>query len=492
MTLLIVPILLPILGGLATGLIHFSSRRARSIFVECIALANSAALFYLVFRGQGLSLSALRLTENLTITLRVDGLTRVFGALIAFLWPLATLYAFEYMEAEGRENTFFAYYLMSYGITAGVALSGNLFTLYAFYELLTLVTLPLVLHKLDTTSIHASRTYLYYSISGAALAFIGMIFVLTYGTNPTTEFVYGGMLDMARVADKKDLLLAVFMMSFVGFGVKAALFPVHAWLPTVSVAPTPVTALLHAVAVVKAGAFAIIRIIYYTFGTDFLYGTWAQYAAMGLAMFTIVFGSAMAVKEQHFKRRLAYSTVSNLSYIIFGATLMSPAGLTGSLTHMLFHGVMKITLFFCAGAVLVKTEREYVQDLRGFSKVMPFTMGVFTVAAAALVGVPPLMGFVSKWMLASAAVSDGRGIAALGAGALIISAILTAIYLFTIVVPAYFMPLGESSAKLAGENRDPGWRMKLPLVILTAAIVVGGLCASPLIRFLGNVAAGLY
>ena len=482
MTLLIVPILLPILGGLATGLIHFSSRRARSIFVECIALANSAALFYLVFRGQGLSLSALRLTENLTITLRVDGLTRVFGALIAFLWPLATLYAFEYMEAEGRENTFFAYYLMSYGITAGVALSGNLFTLYAFYELLTLVT----------TSIHASRTYLYYSISGAALAFIGMIFVLTYGTNPTTEFVYGGMLDMARVADKKDLLLAVFMMSFVGFGVKAALFPVHAWLPTVSVAPTPVTALLHAVAVVKAGAFAIIRIIYYTFGTDFLYGTWAQYAAMGLAMFTIVFGSAMAVKEQHFKRRLAYSTVSNLSYIIFGATLMSPAGLTGSLTHMLFHGVMKITLFFCAGAVLVKTEREYVQDLRSFSKVMPFTMGVFTVAAAALVGVPPLMGFVSKWMLASAAVSDGRGIAALGAGALIISAILTAIYLFTIVVPAYFMPLGESSAKLAGENRDPGWRMKLPLVILTAAIVVGGLCASPLIRFLGNVAAGLY
>ena len=151
MTLLLVPILLPILGGLATGLIRFSSRRTRSIFVEIVALANSALLFYLVFRGQGLSLSALRLTENLTITLRVDGLTRVFGALIAFLWPLATLYAFEYMEAEGRENTFFAYYLMSYGVTAGIALSGNLFTLYAFYELLTLVTLPLVLHKLDTT-----------------------------------------------------------------------------------------------------------------------------------------------------------------------------------------------------------------------------------------------------------------------------------------------------------------------------------------------------
>ena len=158
MTLLLVPILLPILGGLATGLIRFSSRRTRSIFVECIALANSALLFYLVFRGQGLSLSALRLTENLTITLRVDGLTRVFGALIAFLWPLATLYAFEYMEAEGRENTFFAYYLMSYGVTAGIALSGNLFTLYAFYELLTLVTLPLPSGKSPRSTIWRSRS----------------------------------------------------------------------------------------------------------------------------------------------------------------------------------------------------------------------------------------------------------------------------------------------------------------------------------------------
>lgn len=492
MMLLLVPILLPILGGLATGVVRFKSRRMRSLFVEAVTLVNSLLLFYLVFCGQGLSLKALPLTENLTITLRVDGLTRVFSALIAFLWPLATLYAFEYMETEGRENTFFAYYLMSYGVTAGIAMSGNLFTLYAFYELLTLVTLPLVLHKLDTTSIHASRTYLYFSISGAALAFIGMIFVLTYGSNPTTEFVYGGMLDAMRIADKKDLLLAVFLMSFVGFGVKAAIVPVHVWLPTVSVAPTPVTALLHAVAVVKAGAFAIIRIIYYTFGTEFLSGTWAQYAAMALAIITIVFGSAMAVKEQHFKRRLAYSTISNLSYIVLGAALMSPAGLTGSLIHMLFHGIMKITLFFCAGAVLVKTEREYIQDLRGFSKVMPFTMGVFSVAAAALVGVPPLMGFISKWVLASAAVSGGSMMGIAGAAALIVSAILTAVYLFTIVVPAYFLPLNESSAELAGVNRDPGWRMKLPLAILTAAIVIGGLCSSSLIRFLADVASGLY
>ena len=490
--LLLLPVLIPVVGGLTVGLGAFRGRLIRSIFIEAVTLATSALLAWLIVNGQGMTLHALRLTENLTIVFHIDGLTRVFSGLIAFLWPLATLYAFEYMEHESRESTFFAYYLMSYGVTVGIALSGNLFTLYAFYELLTLITLPLVLHKMDATSNRAGRMYLYYSISGAALAFIGMIFVLTYATNPSTAFIYGGVINSARVAGNKDLLLAVFLMSFVGFGVKAAIFPLHHWLPTVSVAPTPVTALLHAVAVVKAGAFAIIRLIYYSFGAHFLRGTWAQYAAMALAMFTIVYGSAMAVKEQHFKRRLAYSTVSNLSYVVFGATLMTPAGLAGSLTHMLFHGVMKITLFFCAGAVLVQTEREYVQDLRGFGRVMPFTFGVFTVAAMALVGVPPLAGFISKWNLATAAASSGQGLAYVGVGALIVSAILTAVYLFTVVVTAQFMPLNASSAALAGRKLDPGWRMKLPLAVLTVAIVALGVWSVPLVQFLLRVASGLY
>ena len=491
--ILLFPIIIPLVSGLIVGLVPaFKVRKTRSIFLGTATLVNSALLLWLVARGQGLTLSALRLTENLTIVFRIDGLARVFAGLIACLWPLATLYAFEYMEHEERESLFFAFYSISYGITAGIALSGNLFTLYVFYELLTLVTLPLVIHKMDRASIHAGRIYLYYSISGAALAFIGMIFVLTYGTNPTTEFVFGGILDPLRVSGNENLLLAVFLMTFIGFGAKAAVFPMHHWLPTVSVAPTPVTALLHAVAVVKAGAFAIIRVIYYSFGTDFLRGTWAQAVAMGLAMFTIVYGSAMAVKEPHFKRRLAYSTVSNLSYIVFGATLMTQAGLTGALTHMLFHGVMKITLFFCAGAVMVQTGREYVQDLRGFGKIMPFTFGVFTIAAMALAGVPPLMGFASKWNLATAAASAGQFEANLGVAALIISAILTAVYLFTIVVSALFMPLNESAADLAGGRFDPGWRMKLPLVILTAAIVILGVSSVPLVRFLSGVAGGLY
>ena len=486
--LLIWPILIPALAGALTGILRFKSRLVRSVFCEAATLATSAVLLYLVIAGQGRTLRVLALTENLTVTLRVDGPTRVFAGLVAVLWPLASLYAFEYMAHESRENTFFAYYLMSYGVTSGIALSGNLFTLYAFYELLTLSTIPLVLHKMDSPSIHACRAYMYYSIGGAALAFIGMIFVITYGVDLSTDFVYGGALS-PDAATHADLLRAVFLLTFVGFGAKAAVFPMHHWLPTVSVAPTPVTALLHAVAVVKAGAFAIIRAIYYSFGPELLRGSWAQYAAIGLSLFTILLGSVMAVREGHLKRRLAYSTVSNLSYVVFGAALMTPAGLTGALTHMLFHGAMKITLFFCAGAVLVMTGREYVSQTRGLAKRMPFTFAVFTVAAAALVGVPPLMGFSSKWQLATAAAAETPLIAVLGVGTLIVSAILTGVYMFTVVIPAYFMPL-DDSAPLEAARCDPGFCMKWPLAVLAVAIVALGAAGAPLVDFLRLVAAG--
>ncbi len=489
---LLIPILLPMIAGAVMPKLKFPSREARNIYVGIVTVLNSIILFHLILTGEAYSCAPLRLTEHLTITLKMDGLSRVFSALIAFLWPLASLYAFEYMEHEENEGRFFIFYTMSYGVTAGVAMAGNLFTMYAFYELLTLATLPLVTHKMDVKSVHAGRRYLYYSISGAALAFIALIFIMTYGTDSSTAFRLGGVLDMAKVGGDKNLLLFVFVLAFIGFGAKAAVFPMHAWLPTVSVAPTPVTALLHAVAVVKSGAFAIIRIIFYSFGADFLHGTWAQMIVVILAGFTIAYGSVMAVREQHFKRRLAYSTVSNLSYILLGAALMTPAGMTGALTHMLYHGVMKITLFFCVGAVLVRTEQEYVQELRGFSKIMPRTMLVFTIASLALIGVPPLIGFTSKWNLASAAVADGQWFSYVGLGGLIVSAILTAVYLFTIIIPGYTMPVNAPLKPLQGEKRDPGLGMSVPFVLLIAAIVVLSFCSADLVDWLSGVANGLY
>ena len=279
-----------------------------------------------------------------------------------------------------------------------------------------------------------------------------------------------------------------YLCAFLGFGVKAAVFPFHAWLPEASVAPTPVTALLHAVAVVKSGVFAIIRVTYFSFGAQVLRGTAAQSIALLLASVTIVYGSTMAVKEHHFKRRLAYSTVSNLSYIVLAASLMTQSGLTAALAHMLFHALIKITLFFCAGAVMVKTGRTQIEDLRGLSRVMPFTCAVYTVGAISLMGTPLLPGFVSKWLIGSAAIETGTAMGMVGVAALLISAVLTAIYLMGPAMSMYFRPL-EGMEKVV--SCDPGMRMKLPFAVLAAAIVLCGLFSDPIITLLAKLSAGV-
>ena len=277
---------------------------------------------------------------------------------------------------------------------------------------------------------------------------------------------------MEKVAGHEGMLLWIYLFAFLGFGVKAAIFPVSEWLPTAGVAPTPVTALLHAVAVVKAGVFAIIRLTYYSFGTEFLRGTWVQNVVMVLAMFTTVYGCSRAVKESHIKRRLAYSTVSNLSYIVFGASLMTPGGLTGALTHMVVHGAVKITLFFCAGAVLYKTGKEYVYDLKGMGRKMPVTFACFTLASAALVGVPPLPGFLSKWNLAGAALVAGDGLAVAGVVVLLVSAMLTAVYLFSVVISSCFPP--KQGMQPESARCEANGYMTVPLVLLCVIVVLLG------------------
>lgn len=485
---LLVPILLPILAAVLVPLSHFKKRSSRQLFVGAFVILNTIITFLILFKGPNDTFTIVRMTNDLSIALKVDGLSKVFAGLVAGLWPFATCFAFEYMKHEKRENYFFTFYTASFGITLGVAFAGNAFTLYLFYELLTLITLPLVMHSMDEKSIKAGMTYIKYSIGGAAFAFISLIFIMVYGS--TTDFVLGGVLDLGKIGNKNGLLLLAYVFAFFGFGVKAAIFPFHGWLPKASVAPTPVTALLHAVAVVKAGVFAIMRITYYSFGADFLKGTWAQWLVMTFALITILFGSSMAVKEQHIKRRLAYSTVSNLSYILFGVTLMSPAGLVGGLTHMVFHGIMKIALFFCVGAIMYKTHKEYVYEIEGFGRKMPVVFGVFTVAAIALVGVPPFTGFISKWNLAFAAVETGEVLPAVGVIVLLISALLTAIYLLTIVVKAFFPEKGFNMERIRSV-KDPNWYMLLPLCVFVVAIVVFGVHSAPLIEFFTKIATGL-
>ncbi|MDD7025707.1 MAG: proton-conducting transporter membrane subunit [Lachnospiraceae bacterium] len=480
-------ILIPVLGGISIPLVPIKSRKIKNIYIETIVIINSLLVACLIFNPPEGRFEIVNFIQKLSLSLRMDGMSAVFGGLIAALWPLATLYAFSYMEHDKRQDNFFLFYTITYGITLGVAFSEDLLTMYFFYELLTLSTMPLVLHTMTREAVLAARKYLYYSLGGAAFAFIGLIFIISYGT--TANFHLGGVLDLAKVGDKADVLLLIYVIAFFGFGVKAAICPFNSWLPQAGVAPTPVTALLHAVAIVKAGAFAIIRITHYSFGTDFLKGSWAQTVVMTVAIITIFYGSSRAIKETHIKRRLAYSTVSNLSYILFGAVIMTPMGLAAALTHMIFHGVMKITAFFCAGSIMHQSGKNYVYELNGLGRKMPFVFGVLTISSLGLMGVPGMAGFISKWRLAYAAVESENLLALAGVAVLLISALLTAIYMLTMVMRGFF-PVKGDEENMSEKIQDPGWQMKLPLFILALAIVGFGLCSEPVTDFIQTVVEG--
>lgn len=480
-------ILLPILGGVLVYILPFKNKKQMHCCIELIVIITSVITGLVLLHGHKGRLELIHFVNNLSISFKIDGMTMVFAGLIAILWPLATLYAFEYMEHDTREKPFFMFYIMTYGVTLGIAFASDILTMYLFYELLTLVTVPLVMHSLTREAVHATRKYLYFSIGGAAFALMAMIFIIIYGDS--CEFILGGIMHTAAKSDYAYLFLWIYLLSFMGFGVKSAIWPTSSWLPQAGVAPTPVTALLHAVAVVNAGAFGIIRLTYYSFGTDFLRGTWVQYVCMAIAIFTIVYGCSRAVKESHIKRRLAWSTVGNLSYIIFGATIMTPLGLAGALAHFVFHGFMKICSFFCAGAFMHVTGKSYVYEMSGMGRKMKCIFLCMTVSGLGLMGVPGLAGFISKWGLTSAAVESGNPLAYIGIVALLLSAILTAIYMLSITNRAFF-PHDTLDYDTIADVHDPGWKMCLPIIVCAAATVVLGLFSAPLVEFFENIAFG--
>ena len=487
-TFLIIAVVFPIVAAVFIPLIPFRKRAHMEVYIEAVVLLTSALVLVLLFNRPG-ELVLLQFSEKVSFALKIDGMSMVFAGLVSVLWPIATLYSFEYMSTEEREQPFFMFYTMTYGVTLGIAFSANIVSMYFFYEMLTLVTIPLVLHTFTREAVLATRKYIYFSIGGAALGFLGLVFLVRYGG--PGGFTLGGILQGHTAGLGMDLVLLLYVVAFLGFSIKAAMFPFYSWLPDAGVAPTPVTALLHAVAVVKAGAFAVIRLTYYCFGTELLRGTWAQNVVMALAMFTVVFGCSMGVKETHMKRRLAFSTVSNLSYIIFGATIMTPAGLLGALCHMVFHAVMKISAFFCAGSIMHQTHKHYIYEMDGFGRKMPWVYGAFTVSAIGMMGVPGGCGFISKWYLAKGALESGNHLAWIGVGCLLVSALLTAIYMMTIVVRGFFPEKGFDEQALAGV-KDPSWQMVLPLLLFSLAIIGFGLYSTPLTDFLAKVVTGVY
>ena len=482
--MLIVCILLPLLGGAVLPLLRFPERsRLRAVYVEAVVCVTSALLAFSLIRGVPLEFTLWEVFPWARLAFRADRMSGVFLGLIAFLWPLSSLYGFSYMEHERRPNTFFAWYTACYGVTVCVASAGSLFTLYVTFELLTLVTLPLVWHKWNAESVSAVRKYALFVLGAAALGFIALVALTRLGGG---DFRLGGSLPAEAWTSHGPLLCWMFLLAFLGFGVKAAVLPFSPWLPAASAAPTPVTALLHAVAVVNAGAFCVARVTFFSFGTDMLFGTWAQTAALAVSCATVVFCSAMAVREIHLKRRLAWSTASNLGYILLGVTLMTPDGLTGALSHMVIHGLMKIVLFFAAGAFLVRTGREYVDDVRGFGRLMPLVCTCFSVCAASVVGVPPFAGFVSKWNLLQAAIHTGLPMGVVAGVCLVITSVLATVYLRSVVFGFYFSPLPEP-LRSPGARKDPDARMMVPMAVISLAVIVLGVWSEPLISLLRSV-----
>ena len=480
-------ILVPVLGGFLVFPIQFRTDRARNIYVESVTVFNSILVWLALLGAERDVFTVYSFSGGFSIDLRLDGLGALFAGMISLMWPLVVIYAFEYMDHAAHKNSFYAFYTMTYGITCGVAFAANMTTVYVFYEMLTLVTLPLVTHYMDHESMYAGRKYAAYTIGGASVALFPVVVLTVLGDGG--DFAWGGFL--AQVDDRwQQLMLFAFVCGFFGFGVKAAVFPLHGWLPTASAAPTPVTALLHAVAVVNSGVFCVIRMTWYGFGPEFLMGTWAQKLCLIDVSFTLLFAAAMALRERHFKRRLAYSTVSNLSYMLFGVMLLTETGLTAGIAHMLFHGIIKISLFMCAGAFMHVTGKSYVYEINGVGKKMPVTFIFYTLAALSLTGIPAFCGFVSKWQLFRAGALSGTPYGLAGVVCLVISAFLCAMYTLTVTARAFFPPDDKDYFKGQGVH-DAGPRMLIPIGVFTAANIIFGLYPQPIMHFIRQIAQGL-
>ena len=480
---LLLPVILPVLVGLVAW--KMKRREARNALVGLSLVVNAALVLMAVLSG-GEEFILWQLTETVPVCFRVDGVAKLFSLLISCMWALVGIYSFEYMRHEENDNRFYLFYMISLGVLIGLSFSGNLVTLYMFYELMTLMTLPLVLHEMTKEAVAAGIKYLLYSVFGASMALFGIFFFFRYGAS--IAFTPGGVLTSGSIGGHETIMQwAVFAM-IVGFGVKAGMFPLHGWLPTAHpVAPAPASAVLSGV-ITKAGVLGVIRTVYYLAGADFIRGTWIQTAWLALALCTVFMGSMLAYREGLLKKRLAYSTVSQVSYIMTGLATLNPMGFVGALLHIVCHSVIKNTLFMSAGAIIHKTGKTRVDELRGIGKEMPVVIWCFTIVSAGLIGIPPTCGFVSKWYLAGGALNLGETVFSwLAPCVLLVSAILTAGYLLPVTIRGFFP--GHDFDYAALEKKEPTWVMLAPLVLLAAAALLIGVFPGFLIHLSEGIAA---
>ena len=447
-TLLLLALCVPLTGAALialAGRISPDLREALTLLTSAALIACVWSLLPDVYAGGRPSLHITEVLPGISIALQAEPLGMMFAALASALWLVNSIYSIGYMRAnrEQHQTRFYVMFAVALAATMGIAFSANLFTLFLFYEMLTLSTYPLVAHKGDARTVRSARVYLGILIA-ASIGLLLPAIIWTYSVAGHGDFTTGGILDGHIQGPAVGLLLGLFVFG----AAKAAIMPLHRWLPAAMVAPTPVSALLHAVAVVKAGVFTITKVIIYIFGVDFLFAQpsseWLFYAAV----FTILAASVVALRQQNLKRLLAYSTIAQLSYVIMAAAILKPLAEVGAAIHMLAHAFGKITLFFAAGAIYTASKKTELHQLRGIGRRMPITMTAFTIGALSMIGVPPTAGFVSKWyILAGAFQADNY----LALATIIASTALNAAYFLPIVYLAWFEPENPAAGPAHGE-----------------------------------------
>ena len=487
-TAMVLALVVPSVGAL---LIWFTGSRPN--LREGVTLVTAVALFALVLvvlaaviAGERPQVTLVEMFPGLSLTLTVEPLGAAFAGIASLLWIATSLYSIGYMRShdEDHQTRFYAFFAVALASTMGVALAGNMMTLFTFYEVLSVCTYPLVTHAGTPEAKRAGRTYLGILL-GTSIGFQLLAMGLTWVSAGTLDFTEGGIL----AGKVSDAMVAVLMALYL-FGIgKAAVMPFHRWLPAAMVAPTPVSALLHAVAVVKAGVFTVLKVVIYIFGLDLLAATGASVWLAYVAAATIILASLVAMTKDNLKLRLAYSTVSQLSYIVLGAMLATGTGVIGGAMHIAMHAFGKITLFFCAGAILVASHKTEVSQMRGLGRRMPFTFAAFFLASLSIIGLPPFGGAWSKWQLALGVAEAGQAVLV---AVLMVSSLLSVAYLIPVAVRAFMPAEGETDPGTGG-----GWQIKeaplfcvVPLCLTAIGCVVLFFYADRLYAFLRPIGGG--
>ncbi len=482
--------LIPLILTMISGIYLYVCKHKKPVLdlvLICTCVVCVGCTLTLCFANSDLKIFLFKITDDMALMFKVDVISKIFGLLISFIWLVVSIFSIKYMDKEKNVNKFYAYSLLTLALMLGLSFSGNILTLYIIYEFVTLASMPLVMHSKTKESKKAALKYLFYSLGGGFLGLFAIISGMIYSTNGG-EFVLGGSFNKELVSSGLTLVQVAILCGLIGFGAKCGAFPLQSWLPSAHpVAPSPASALLSGM-ITKAGVIVIIRLVFYVFGISLIKGTFVQYTWEALLLITILLGSTLALLQNTFKRRLAYSSISQLSYVLLGICALNEDGFVGSLLHVMSHAFIKVGLFLVAGVLIYQYNIHQVDEMDGIGKKAPITMWCFTLLSLALIGVPPMGAFVSKWFLAQGSLTNGLAFFNyFGAVVLLISAILTACYLLPISIHAFF----PEDKKTYKRDKEP-ILMVVSLIVLVVGIFAIGIFSGYIVDLIvKNIGGGL-